>query len=353
MVKGKRSKLMRYPHHDKQIGDGVLECPKVSEGDIVSHTVFPDETSTSLCCMSMLGKSELPCCDVAVDVNIPQSSTGEADDTVSLNAWTSNGATKKIIYDENSNLMPNSSLDCDFVKNDSVLKDGMETAADTRNMNFENSSASCLIDAEIDYGKKEVDGRFVECEHLDGSLVAYCGTQSENTCNDISIEQLGVPKLFSPSQSSEVMDHDGIDSSETYGDLGDWTVYWDSFYTRNYYYNIKTNESTWYWPPSMEFSLGNITNELSEITPGQDNTKAVEACDLQNMFGVHNTGDEVSGQPLNMHSVEIELDAGKSMCGMTASDLSGCSIHEINRNHNDKIPSCILSESDTLKYIGR
>ncbi|RVW40559.1 hypothetical protein CK203_081485 [Vitis vinifera] len=281
VVKGKRkSKQMKHPHCDKQIEDGVLEFPKVSEGDIVSPTVFHDKTSNSLCCMSMLGKSEFSCCDIAVDVNKSQCSTGEGDDSVSLTAGTTNGATKKFICDGNSDIMANDCPGCDFVENDSVSKDDMETAADKMNINSE-TSASCLVDAEIDCGKQEVDGRLVEFEHLDGSLVACHDAQGEKICDDISIEQLGVPNLVLPSQSSEVIDHDGIDSCESYGGFGDW----------------------------------------SEIIPEQDYMKAVDACGLQNIFVVSNPGDEVAGQPSNEHSVGIELDAEKSMSSMTMPDV--------------------------------
>ncbi|KAK8513839.1 hypothetical protein V6N13_005025 [Hibiscus sabdariffa] len=36
----------------------------------------------------------------------------------------------------------------------------------------------------------------------------------------------------------------------TYG--GDWRVYWDTFYSRNYFYNIKTQVSTWDPPEGLE-----------------------------------------------------------------------------------------------------
>ena len=353
MVKGKRkSKQMKHPHCDKKIGNGVLEFPKVSEGDIVSPTVFHDKTSNSLYCMSVLGKSEFSCCDIAVDANNSECSTGEGDDS-SLTAGTTKGATKKFICDGNSDIMPNDCSDCDFTANYFASKDDMETAADILNINSDTSSASCLVDAEIDCGKKEVDGRLLEFEHLDSSLVVYHDAQGEKICDSIIIEQLGVPNLILPSQSSEVIDHDTIDNCESHGGFGDWRVYWDSFYTRNYFYNIKTHESTWNQPPGMEFLWGDITNEFTDIIPEQDYMKSVEACCLQNIFEVSNPGDEVSAQQSNEHSMGIELDARKSMSSMTIPDVSGCSLHKINRNCNDKIPSCILSESDTQKYIDR
>lgn len=354
MVKGKReSKQTKHPYCDKKIGNGVPEFPEVSEGDIVSPTVFHDKTSNSLCCMPVLGKSEFSCCDIAVDANKSQCTTGEGDDSLSLTSGTTNGATKNFICDGNSDIMPNDWSDCDFTENDYVSKDDMETAVDTMDISSDTSPASCLVDVEIDCGKKEVDGRSLEFERLDRSLVVYHDAQGKKICDDISTEQLGVPNMILPSQSSEVIDHDAIDSCETLGVFGDWRVYWDSFYTRNYFYNIKTQESTWDRPPGMEFLLGDITSELNDIIPEQENMKAGEACGLQNIFEVSNPDDEVSAQPSNEHSVGIELDAKNSMSSVTMPDLSNCSLHKINGNCNDIMPLCILSESDMQKYIGR
>ena len=41
----------------------MLVFLKARERDILSPAVFHDETSNSLCCMSMLSKSEVFCCN--------------------------------------------------------------------------------------------------------------------------------------------------------------------------------------------------------------------------------------------------------------------------------------------------
>ncbi|KAI3522157.1 hypothetical protein L1887_11637 [Cichorium endivia] len=53
-------------------------------------------------------------------------------------------------------------------------------------------------------------------------------------------------------------------SNEEYGD---WIMYWDDFYERNYYYNSRTNESTWDPPLGIEeqFVSGYVSNEVKEM----------------------------------------------------------------------------------------
>lgn len=40
----------------------------------------------------------------------------------------------------------------------------------------------------------------------------------------------------------------------------EWGVFWDSFYSRNYYYNFHTQESTWFPPPGLEISVLEFTS---------------------------------------------------------------------------------------------
>ncbi|XP_062215416.1 uncharacterized protein LOC133915982 isoform X2 [Phragmites australis] len=52
-------------------------------------------------------------------------------------------------------------------------------------------------------------------------------------------------------------------------DYGDWRVFWDSFYSRYYYYNIHTQESTWCPPEGLEnfasYYSTDTTKELVEL----------------------------------------------------------------------------------------
>lgn len=45
-------------------------------------------------------------------------------------------------------------------------------------------------------------------------------------------------------------------------EFGDWMIIWDDFYGRNYFYNSKTQETTWYAPPGLEY----LTNSGSRNT---------------------------------------------------------------------------------------
>lgn len=47
-------------------------------------------------------------------------------------------------------------------------------------------------------------------------------------------------------ESTSALNHDGRSV------FGDWKVYWDNFYSRNYFYNLISQECTWDPPPGME-----------------------------------------------------------------------------------------------------
>ncbi|KAK8696288.1 hypothetical protein V6N13_001424 [Hibiscus sabdariffa] len=87
-----------------------------------------------------------------------------------------------------------------------------------------------------------------------------CGSSMEQNRNEIPdlVTNDGQEYNFeqqidikSCSTNAEVLVCDSND--QTYGgDFGDWRVYWDTFYLRNYFYNVKTQVSTWDPPEGME-----------------------------------------------------------------------------------------------------
>lgn len=88
-----------------------------------------------------------------------------------------------------------------------------------------------------------------DCEGLVG-VKSECSLNSEAT-------------LYS--ESLEVLDHDKTDS-EVIEDLEVWASYWDSFYSRYYFYNTKTNESTWDPPLGMEhLAYGEVIDKPNEM----------------------------------------------------------------------------------------
>ena len=65
-----KKKGIRPKHsHGHKDTEQTLEFSEVSETEIVSPSIFHDNSSSSLCCMSMLGRSESSYHDVAVAVN--------------------------------------------------------------------------------------------------------------------------------------------------------------------------------------------------------------------------------------------------------------------------------------------
>ncbi|XP_077213716.1 uncharacterized protein LOC143848619 isoform X2 [Tasmannia lanceolata] len=99
-------------------------------------------------------------------------------------------------------------------------------------------------------------------------------------------------KSLEPSQSSGCLEHelrDECDTYEHYGDLSDWTVFWDDFYKRNYFFNFRTDESTWYPPPGMEYlaysESGAESNEVN-IDSDDKNDDLESACDGVNILDI-------------------------------------------------------------------
>ncbi|XP_039043820.1 uncharacterized protein LOC120183120 isoform X2 [Hibiscus syriacus] len=132
---------------------------------------------------------------------------------------------------------------------------------------YDNSSSSfscmsMLGRSQLSYHDVEmaVDGSLCNNHNQEDSASlsgTICGSAMEQNCNEIPdlVTNDGQEYNFtqqsdikSRSTNTEVLDYDCND--QTYG--GDWRVYWDTFYLRNYFYNIKTQASTWDPPEGME-----------------------------------------------------------------------------------------------------
>uniref|UniRef100_A0A453A2Y8 WW domain-containing protein n=1 Tax=Aegilops tauschii subsp. strangulata TaxID=200361 RepID=A0A453A2Y8_AEGTS len=77
-----------------------------------------------------------------------------------------------------------------------------------------------------------------------------------------------------PAEPSPVNNHVENSGSDFYYECGDWQVLWDQFYSRYYYYNIQTQESTWDPPQGLEdfvsycstYSSQGIDEQVSQLT---------------------------------------------------------------------------------------
>ncbi|CAN6312454.1 unnamed protein product [Urochloa humidicola] len=111
------------------------------------------------------------------------------------------------------------------------------------------------------------------------SCVSICQEERLSSKEDkISAETLSVPlgnngvgheACLSLAEPSSVDEHAESFSSNFCYEYGDWRVVWDTFYSRYYFYNIQTQESTWYPPEGLEdfasYCSSDATSELAEL----------------------------------------------------------------------------------------
>ncbi|KAL5982480.1 hypothetical protein ACLOJK_016552 [Asimina triloba] len=154
---------------------------------------------------------------------------------------------------------------------------------------------------------------------------------------------------------------DAVDSSESpISCLGDWMAVWDDFYARNYFYNIKTNESTWNPPPGMEHlsfsdwaaipSGTNTDSAQCDVTSVStcDDAKIDVICELQNNIALTHEvkdPDDLSGSPPQLLTTSMEHTMGNTFSCLAASKTSDKHVHL------DELVEKTMS-SDDLKISG-
>ncbi|XP_008220236.1 PREDICTED: uncharacterized protein LOC103320344 isoform X2 [Prunus mume] len=307
-AEGKR-KGMRLKHPVTSQGYVVeaLESSKVSVGEIVSPVNFDGNTGSSLCCMSMMGQSESSSSDVAADAIKFQCLSVEGDNPTSSTEITSH-ASKENDRDGILGVVCNDGQDCDSLHSSAVVNDTMKISASTTDLNDGIFSGSCSTDAAI---SQEPGERLMEHDHLECSLMTLHEAEGAKICEDYVPEKPCVSESVSYSTCSEVLDHDGTDSQDN-GDVGDWMVYWDSYYMRNYFYNIRTRTSTWHPPQGMEhLATVDTTYKSNEMT--------------------------AQGQPYCELSGGLELTVDNSMSDTTLPtvSLSRCLEHSVELNESN------------------
>ncbi|MED6157767.1 hypothetical protein PIB30_026436 [Stylosanthes scabra] len=189
--------------------------------EVVSTTEFHDKTSSSVSCISTLGQSESSYCGV-VEIDMTRCASGEGDNSACCTAEK---------HDENIN----------------------ETATN-----------------------EAPDGECLEIS----PIVSKETAESETICNDDDAGSWPPPTNESESvpMSMEGTGCDQIDMSNYCGELGDWMVFWDTFYMRKYFYNTTARTSTWDPPPGMEHLAIVESIELDDAKP----SKEEEDCKTEN-----------------------------------------------------------------------
>lgn len=359
MTSGKRKgSHMKHSQSHKETMEEMLEYSKVSEQEMIFPTNFHDTKGKSLCCMSMLGQSESSHYDVAVDGSESQCPIRE--DSSTSSGRISPSVVKKQVCDGISNVVLNNYENYDIrIHGDLMSKDGMKIVVSSAPVEAKHVPESSSTDARNENSCKEHCGHLMEYDRLEVSSVAICGKEGHKFCINNFIEQTQAPELVVHSSRLEVVNQEEIDICSSNGDFADWKVYWDSFYRRNYFYNIKTHASTWDAPPGMEHLLFVDTCDKSnEMTA--EMTKTVVAPSISCVFSessdlcVLGNDAESFDESLNDAGlVDQPLDKvpQESVCAAYHS-VSGICLPSCSRSldHVDGITGIGRSRSDFLSF---
>ncbi|KAJ1436753.1 WW domain [Sesbania bispinosa] len=334
--KGARSKHRRTCHNP--VDETLYE---VSVEEVVSPAEFHDKTNSNLSCISMLGQSESSYCDGAVEVDMTQ--CGEGDNSACCTGF-ANGVSWEKNNDDINDASTNDALNGDVLIRNVCVDLKTAPASDTG----VHLTGAGVNDCGIEYGESLIDN---EC--LEFSPIVCKDTDCETICNDdgATIWQPLANESESLPMSLEGIECDSIDVSINCGDLGDWMVFWDTFYMRRYFYNIKTHTSTWDPPPGMEHpAIGGCT-ELDD----SEALKSAEERGTQNSKPPEETliEENLSGKQLGEYSAEIGVAAGKLVSDITTNSEDQPLDHSdenLERSScNDRVSCC--SVSNTLDHI--
>ncbi|XP_072991040.1 uncharacterized protein [Typha latifolia] len=140
-----------------------------------------------------------------------------------------------------------------------------------------------------------------------------CDATSGN-CGPIDIQTLK-PSISSVELS--LSDH-GVQNSDNsiHFEYGDWRVIWDAFYMRNYFYNVKTQESTWCPPSGLEdFAFSSSTYaDIEEGAQGLQDTSYSFQENKNDDDYINQTLKDISSKMHNAIEKEVsELDIRKNL----------------------------------------
>lgn len=224
--KGRKKKNL---YHYKDISNDILSLVRESEDGDASSAIFNVNESNTLCSISLLGLSERSYSDLEAKTNTSM-------DEISNHIWHCD-------LDDGTNL-PND-----------LLKSGIEVEVNQR-LDDECSSGSCLIDGNTDEKQS-----CYQC--IEASVTAETEVDGEILLNDVNVELVHESQAAADSEIVELVDSDTAESNLRVA-FGDWRAHWDDHYTRTFFYNIVTQESTWDPPPGVDVDL--VDDALLNVT---------------------------------------------------------------------------------------
>ncbi|XP_027330752.1 uncharacterized protein LOC113846547 isoform X2 [Abrus precatorius] len=265
--KGSRSKHPRTCHN--HVDETLYE---VSGEENVSPAIFHDKTNSSIPCTSMLGQSKSSNYDGAMEIDMTQFAPGEEDRSACCTGFAT-GVSREINNDNRNKAATNNVQDVDFLISNVCIDLKNAPAPDTGISAGSHLTGADVNNCGIEYGESLVDNGCIDLSPIIFKDTDYVTIYDDDgTCQSIAIKSESFPV------SSEKTGCDRIDVSNNCGELGDWAVFWDTFYMRRYFYNIKTQTSTWDPPSGMEhLAIGGCPESGDSEAP-----KAAEECGTPN-----------------------------------------------------------------------
>ncbi|KAG9147102.1 hypothetical protein Leryth_005356 [Lithospermum erythrorhizon] len=151
---------------------------------------------------------------------------------------------------------------------------------------------SCLIDSGFD-GRINHTDQDIKTVYVESPLVADCAI-GQRCSSDDRAHLMQDPEVTSLQTSAVEYD---LSDDRTQGCFEDWYVYYDDFYKKEYFFNVKTQESTWDPPPGME-SLA-VTALMNESEPASATCITAQS----------SNNSEGSGESMERHpSGDVEPD---------------------------------------------
>ncbi|XP_054799408.1 uncharacterized protein LOC129303879 [Prosopis cineraria] len=227
--------------------------------EVISPDIYYDNASNSLSCISMLGESKSCHCDGSVGVDNSQCVSGEGHNAAIYTGVLS-AVIREQIDDDKKEGVTDGAQDGDLLIGNIFLSDDLKAASSSPVGSSAGGKGSLTV-AGVSFGGIEDGERLTDNECFEVSSIVCKDTEHETICNgDGATLQPMTHVSDSFPMSSEEIGFDRIADSSNSGELGRWRVYWDAFYERNYFYNIRTQVSTWHPPPGMEhLAIGGCT----------------------------------------------------------------------------------------------
>ncbi|KAG1338144.1 hypothetical protein COCNU_04G004500 [Cocos nucifera] len=311
---------------DKQMKNRLPEVTKVGEWEYVSSRVIHDSSSIPVFCTTMEGQCEASNNDVADEHNRMNGCSEGEDISVAsavLNGIDENGVCGQMTNQADRETRPSES---DSEKTAEILEH-------PKCLYAEKSPANVLEVAN--------SGHYQEGELSNKQDEEKYSEISSGSCNIFSADGDAVDvKTFQPCVSSaetslscaltDQIDHGVQDYSDTRlcYEYGNWKVIWDSFYMRNYFYNVQTQESTWSPPDGLEqFAFPCTTSNLNEMfaDAAEEFASVRTLCDApqdQVSNGLQVTTNSLQGNDaefIDQSSLEVSMNS----CHVTGFTWSG------------------------------